>query len=441
LVTSKSGEDLRGSPAGTSGVDGVKKAFLYYSASLFVLYIFSLITLYEKRPAQFGWTFLLFLGFGLASEAIGFWINSNIKPQVRITGGMLINVLAAVVLQDASAMLIASASVLFAGLFLVKSKRLTSYLFNVSQIGLSTFLALVIYEILKTENMITNMWLVLLTGVVYMLLNAVQSTFAVYFSGNVSILTSLKLAAKSPLLSASLMLPLAAISYLLYELVGISAIPLVFAILTAIQVGNMFRNEYEQSKLDKLKLMVKSLEMRDSYTSGHSERAAELAYRIAKSLGLSEKLCERIKMACTLHDVGKIGIPDYILGKPEKLSDSEFEIIKTHPTKSEQLLKSVKGLREEAKWVRHHHERWDGLGYPDRLAKEQIPLPSRIIAIADIYEALTSDRPYRKAYSKEEALEMIKQMSGTVLDPRVVDAFLKVIGVNHSGNGKAKERD
>jgi HD-GYP domain-containing protein (c-di-GMP phosphodiesterase class II) len=237
------------------------------------------------------------------------------------------------------------------------------------------------------------------------------------------------------------MLPLAAISYLLYELVGISAIPLVFAILTAIQVGNMFRNEYEQSKLDKLKLMVKSLEMRDSYTSGHSERAAELAYRIAKTLGLSEKLCERIKMACTLHDVGKIGIPDYILGKPEKLSDSEFEIIKTHPTKSEQLLKSVKGLREEAKWVRHHHERWDGLGYPDRLAKEQIPLPSRIIAIADIYEALTSDRPYRKAYSKEEALEMIKQMSGTVLDPRVVDAFLKVIGVNHSGNGKAKERD
>jgi HD-GYP domain-containing protein (c-di-GMP phosphodiesterase class II) len=306
---------------------------------------------------------------------------------------------------------------------------------------LSTFLALVIYEILKTENMITNMWLVLLTGVVYMLLNAVQSTFAVYFSVNVSILTSLKLAANSPLLSASLMLPLAAISYLLYELVGISAIPLVFAILTAIQVGNMFRNEYEQSKLDKLKLMVKSLEMRDSYTSGHSERAAELAYRIAKTLGLSEKLCERIKMACTLHDVGKIGIPDYILGKPEKLSDSEFEIIKTHPTKSEQLLKSVKGLREEAKWVRHHHERWDGLGYPDRLAKEQIPLPSRIIAIADIYEALTSDRPYRKAYSKEEALEMVKQMSGTVLDPRVVDAFLKVIGVNHSGNGKAKERD
>jgi len=285
------------------------------------------------------------------------------------------------------------------------------------------------------------MWLVLLTGVVYMLLNVVQFTFGVYFSGNVGISNSLKLAAKSPLLSASLMLPLAAISYLLYELVGISAIPLVFAILTAIQVGNMFRNEYEQSKLDKLKLMVKSLEMRDSYTSGHSERAAELAYRIAKTLGLSEKLCERIKMACTLHDVGKIGIPDYILGKPEKLSDSEFEIIKTHPTKSEQLLKSVKGLREEAKWVRHHHERWDGLGYPDRLAKEQIPLPSRIIAIADIYEALTSDRPYRKAYSKEEALEMIKQMSGTVLDPRVVDAFLKVIGVNHSGNGKAKERD
>lgn len=432
---------MRGSPAGTSGVDGVKKAFLYYSTSLFALYVLSITVLYVNRPAQFGWTFLLFLAFGLASEAMGFWINTNVKSQVRITGGMLINVLAAVVLENASAMLIATASVIFAGLFLVKSKRLTSYLFNVSQIGLSTFVALVTYETLKTESLITNMWLVLLAGSVYMLLNAIQSTFAVYFTGNVGILTSLKLAAKSPLLSASLMLPLVAVSYLLYELVGISAIPLVFAILTAIQVGNMFRNEYEQSKLDKLKLMAKSLEMRDSYTSGHSERAAELAYRIAKALGLSEKLCERIKMACTLHDVGKIGIPDYILGKPEKLSDSEFEVIKTHPTKSEQLLKSVKGLREEAKWVRHHHERWDGLGYPDGLSGEQIPLPSRIIAIADIYEALTSDRPYRKAYSKEEAIEMIEQMSGTVLDPRVVDAFLKVIGMNHSGNGKAKERD
>ena len=432
---------MRGSPAGTSGVDGVKKAFLYYSTSLFALYVLSITVLYVNRPAQFGWTFLLFLAFGLASEAMGFWINTNVKSQVRITGGMLINVLAAVVLENASAMLIATASVIFAGLFLVKSKRLTSYLFNVSQIGLSTFVALVTYETLKTESLITNMWLVLLAGSVYMLLNAIQSTFAVYFTGNVGILTSLKLAAKSPLLSASLMLPLVAVSYLLYELVGISAIPLVFAILTAIQVGNMFRNEYEQSKLDKLRLMAKSLEMRDSYTSGHSERAAELAYRIAKALGLSEKLCERIKMACTLHDVGKIGIPDYILGKPEKLSDSEFEVIKTHPTKSEQLLKSVKGLREEAKWVRHHHERWDGLGYPDGLSGEQIPLPSRIIAIADIYEALTSDRPYRKAYSKEEAIEMIEQMSGTVLDPRVVDAFLKVIGMNHSGNGKAKERD
>ncbi|MDK2922846.1 MAG: hypothetical protein PWQ90_287 [Pseudothermotoga sp.] len=432
---------MRGSPAGTSGVDGVKKAFLYYSTSLFALYVLSITVLYLNRPAQFGWTFLLFLAFGLASEAIGFWINTNVKSQVRITGGMLINVLAAVVLENASAMLIATASVIFAGLFLVKSKRLTSYLFNVSQIGLSTFVALVTYETLKTESLITNMWLVLLAGSVYMLLNAIQSTFAVYFTGNVGILTSLKLATKSPLLSASLMLPLVAVSYLLYELVGISAIPLVFAILTAIQIGNMFRNEYEQSKLDKLKLMAKSLEMRDSYTSGHSERAAELAYRIAKALGLSEKLCERIKMACTLHDVGKIGIPDYILGKPEKLSDSEFEIIKTHPTKSEQLLKSVRGMREEAKWVRHHHERWDGLGYPDGLSGEQIPLPSRIIAIADIYEALTSDRPYRRAYSREEAIEMIREMSGTVLDPRVVDAFLKVIGANHSENGKAKERD
>lgn len=418
----------------------MKKTFLYYSLSLFALYIFALISLFENRPTQLNWTFLLFVVFGLASELIGFWINTSVKPKVRITGGMLVDVFAAIVLQSAYAVLVGPISVIFTGLFLVRSKRLTSYVFNVSQIGLSTFLALITYRTLRTENLVTNMWLVLLVGIVYMFSNAMLSAFAIYFAGNVGMLASLKLATRSPLLSASFMLPLASVSYLLYELVGISAVPLVFAILTAIQVGNMFRNEYEQSKLDKLKLMVKSLELRDFYTHGHSERAAELAYSIAKTLGLSERMCERIKMACMLHDVGKIGIPDYILGKPEKLSDAEFEIIKTHPVKSEELLKSVKGLREEARWVRHHHEHWDGLGYPDGLSGEQIPLPSRIIAVADIYEALTSDRPYRKAYTKEQAIEMIKQMSGNVLDPKVVEAFLKVMGVNHSGSGTAKEQ-
>lgn len=418
----------------------MRKAFLYYSLLLFVLYVFAFISLLENRPTQLDWSFPLFAAFGLASELIGFWINTSVKPKVRITGGMLVDVFAAIVLQNAYAMLVGPISVIFTGLFLVKSKRPTSYVFNVSQIGLSTFLALITYRTLRTENLVTNMWLVLLVGIVYMFSNAMLSAFAIYFGGNVGMLASLKLATRSPLLSASFMLPLASVSYLLYELVGISAVPLVFAILTAIQVGNMFRNEYEQSKLDKLKLMVKSLELRDFYTHGHSERAAELAHSVAKALGLSEKLCERIKMACMLHDVGKIGIPDYILGKPEKLSDAEFEIIKTHPVKSEELLKSVKGLREEARWVRHHHEHWDGLGYPDGLSGEQIPLPSRIIAVADIYEALTSDRPYRKAYTKEQAIEMIKQMSGNVLDPKVVEAFLKVMGVNHSGNGTAREQ-
>ncbi|MCS7174386.1 HD-GYP domain-containing protein [Pseudothermotoga sp.] len=416
----------------------MRRSFLIYSLLLFALYLIFLIVLFRVSSTRLNWTFFLFLATGLASEVIGFRVQTNTKPQVRLTGGMLVNVFAAVVLRNILAVIIASFSVIFSGLFLVKSKRFTSYLFNVSQIGLSTSLVVWMYNVFKTENIVANMWLVLLLGFFYMLLNAVQSTFAIYFNANTSILGSLKLAIRSPLLSATLMLPLAAVSYLLYELAGISAIPLVFAILAAVQIGNMFRNEYEQSKLDKLKLMVKSLEMRDSYTSGHSERASQLAYDIGKTLGLSERLCERIKMACMLHDVGKIGIPDYILGKPEKLSDVEFDIIKTHSVKSEELLKSVKGLKEEAKWVRHHHERWDGLGYPDNLAGEEIPLPSRIIAIADIYEALTSDRPYRKAYTKQEAIEMIKQMSGTVLDPKVVDAFLKVIDADHSGSGREK---
>ncbi|HOJ88883.1 MAG TPA: HD-GYP domain-containing protein, partial [Pseudothermotoga sp.] len=179
---------------------------------------------------------------------------------------------------------------------------------------------------------------------------------------------------------------------------------------------------------------VKSLELKDSYTSGHSERAAQLSYMIAKRLGLSEKICNRIKTACLLHDVGKIGVPDYILNKPEKLSDDEFKMIKSHSTKSEELLRTVSVFKnKEAKWVRHHHERWDGLGYPDGLKGEEIPLPSRIIAAADIYEALTSARPYREAFAKQDAIAMIKEMSGTVLDPKIAEILIEIVANGQFG--------
>jgi len=151
------------------------------------------------------------------------------------------------------------------------------------------------------------------------------------------------------------------------------------------------------------------LEARDIYTKGHSQRVAIYARAIAKALGLSEEQQDRIYKAGLLHDIGKIGIPDNILLKPGKLSENEYEIIKQHARISYELLKHVEHLKDLAEPIKHHHEKCDGSGYPDGLKCKNICLEARILAIADIFDALTSTRPYRKAFSPEKAIEILKK--------------------------------
>jgi HD-GYP domain-containing protein (c-di-GMP phosphodiesterase class II) len=171
--------------------------------------------------------------------------------------------------------------------------------------------------------------------------------------------------------------------------------------------------------------MTLSLMERDHYTGAHSADVAALAGRVARALGLSEDEVDRIEAAARVHDLGKIAIPDEILFKEDGLTDEEWEVIKQHPVRSAELLKGIEIYDGAIEIIEHHHEHWDGSGYPDGLKGEKIPLGARILALADIYNALITDRPYRKAYTKEEALEIIRGMSGKELDPKVVEAFLK----------------
>ncbi|MGQ9601104.1 MAG: HD-GYP domain-containing protein, partial [Candidatus Bipolaricaulia bacterium] len=171
--------------------------------------------------------------------------------------------------------------------------------------------------------------------------------------------------------------------------------------------------------------MVQSLMERDHYTGAHSEAVAQLAQQVARALGLPEDEVDRIGAAARVHDLGKVAIPDSILFKEDGLTNDEWEVIKQHPVRSAELLKGLEIYDGSIEIIRHHHEHWDGTGYPNGLKGEQIPLGARILALADIYNALITDRPYRKAYSKEEALEIIRGMSGKELDPKVVEAFLK----------------
>jgi HD-GYP domain-containing protein (c-di-GMP phosphodiesterase class II) len=169
---------------------------------------------------------------------------------------------------------------------------------------------------------------------------------------------------------------------------------------------------------------IRALEARDPYTRGHSDRVAVMCEQICRKLGLPEEHIETIVNAAKLHDVGKIGIADTILHKSEMLYEEEAGIMREHPLVGVRLLEATPLLRQEALLVKHHHEHFDGNGYPDGLSGEHIPLGARIIAVADAFDAMISDRPYRKAMSRAAALAEIKRMSAVELDPNIVSSLI-----------------
>ncbi len=165
------------------------------------------------------------------------------------------------------------------------------------------------------------------------------------------------------------------------------------------------------------------LESKDTYTAMHSYNVHTIAYHIACAMNLSEEEIFNISMAAKLHDIGKVGIPNSIINKPSRLTDEEFEIIKSHPVRSYEMIKNLESFSEIAEIVRHHHERIDGKGYPDGLKGDELSLGAKIVAVADTFEAMTSDRSYRKALPIETALKELRRVSGTQLDAEVVAVF------------------
>jgi putative two-component system response regulator len=171
----------------------------------------------------------------------------------------------------------------------------------------------------------------------------------------------------------------------------------------------------------------RALDLRDRETDGHSRRVTQLAEKLAKALGMTEEEIMHLRRGALLHDMGKIGIPDAILHKPAILTDEEWIIMRKHPQFAYNMLHSVEYLRPALEIPLNHHEKWDGTGYPRGLRGGEIPLSARLFAVVDVWDALTSDRPYRKAWSEEEALNYIREQSGKHFDPQVVEVFFKVI--------------
>jgi putative nucleotidyltransferase with HDIG domain len=186
--------------------------------------------------------------------------------------------------------------------------------------------------------------------------------------------------------------------------------------------------ELRTAYLSTVRALSEAVDAKDPYTRGHSERVGVYASRIARELRCNREFIERIYLAGLLHDIGKIGIPDAIIGKPAQLTVAEYDLMKRHPEIGARILEPVAFLADIVPCVRHHHEWYDGSerGYPERLAATEIPYPSRIILVADTVEAMTSDRPYRRALPFGQVIEEIQRFRGTQFDPNAADAFLRL---------------
>jgi len=192
----------------------------------------------------------------------------------------------------------------------------------------------------------------------------------------------------------------------------------------AIERARLYEN-LEDMYISTVKSLAAAIDAKDPYTRGHSERVMRFSLVIAKELGLEEKVQKDIRLCALLHDVGKIGVPISVLRKKEKLTDEDWSLIRRHPVLGAEIISPIRQLKELIPDIRHHHERYEGNGYPDGLKGENIPLLSRILAVADTFDALTSERPYRDGLSDKAALEEIAICKGTQLDPVCVDAFVK----------------
>jgi putative nucleotidyltransferase with HDIG domain len=175
-----------------------------------------------------------------------------------------------------------------------------------------------------------------------------------------------------------------------------------------------------------LQALANALDVRDSETGGHSERVLHYMELITRELGIGGDDAAFLRRGALLHDIGKIGVPDNVLRKPAALSESEWVTMRKHPEFGARIIADIPFLHDVAKIVRHHHERWDGKGYPDGLAGEDIPVGARIFAVADSFDAMTSDRPYRRGMSVEDACAEVARCRGTQFDPSVVDAFQRI---------------
>jgi len=304
-------------------------------------------------------------------------------------------------------------------------------LFNMAALGITTGLSGIIYlnfgGNLGRISLMDNSFALIFAIITYLFINNFTMAEVISISQNIKLkkvwINNLKWTVPNYLALAVLGILISAI----YLDMGIVAILLFFIPLTLARQSFKMYQDIKKVHLTTVQALISTIEAKDAYTKGHSERVAELSAQIARKMNYSESEIEKIKYAGYLHDVGKVSLESNILNKKGELSKKEYEIVKEHPEVGANIVKNVKYLEEVADYVKYHHERLDGSGYPEGLEGEEIPEGARILAVADVYDALTSNRPYRNAWNRNKALNLIEEDAGKCLDEDIVDKLFELL--------------
>lgn len=383
----------------------------------------ALFALYHDRPERWLTAIVCMAGWGLVAQLFGHQVgggsSGSIASMPYLAGAFLVpswEMLGA----------ICAAELIVA---IVHRRAPIKAVFNVAQIILGFGLAILVYRLLGGAPLLAKGEFHPLAFCAGILVALSVNTLAV--SGVLAITTNRNLGAvlrgisRGSVFYDVLSAPLPYLFAQLFIVKGVIGALMLAVPLLAVRQIFVTAWKLEQATQDLLQLMVKAIEARDPYTSGHSQRVQTYAMIIGRASGLSGRAVERLGKAALLHDVGKIHeMYAPILRKADKLTVEEWAIMKTHPAKSAELVAAVSHLRDIVPAIRHHHENWDGSGYPDAIVGDAIPHFSRIITIADTIDAMTTTRPYRSARSLEQVRSELIKMSGRQFDPTICDTVL-----------------
>ena len=389
--------------------------------ALFIYLIPSLLSL-----SDIGLVLIFFLAISVFAE----FIPVDLPMAGSITIGFPVDFVIILVYGPALAMLITAISAIISE-SLEKKTSWYKIIFNASQYALSVGVAGLTYQyvggVVGFQNFFKFALPAVLCALSYCVVNSTLVTMVISLSQETRITTVWRVNIKEMIPSYLAEAPMGFLMAIVYVEVGIIGILLFFLPLLLARRSFELYTKMRKVYLDTIRALAAAIDAKDPYTKGHSERVAKMSLIIAQELNLSGREIENIEYTALLHDIGKIGIADNILGKVSSLTNKEFDKIKEHTVMGAKIIEPVDFLKNSYKSIYHHHEKYNGKGYPDGLKSEDIPLLARIIAVADAYDAMGSDRPYRKKLNKDKILKELKDQSGKQFDPEVVKVLISVL--------------